>query len=283
MTRASKTIQLPRGSLGAGSTLFVQSWLPEAPPRSVLVLAHGYAEHLGRYDHFAEAANKQGFAVYALDHWGHGRSDGTRGFVPSFSVFTDGLDALLSHAKTDYPSLPFGLVGHSMGGLIAAHQLLAHQNAYQAALLSGPAVQPGTPPSALTRLIGRALSSLIPKAGLIQLDAQGVSRDPDVVAAYLADPLVYKGKMSARLAAEMLDAMQTLGEAASAIRLPLLVMHGSNDTLAAPEGGRALVDAASSAIKEYRLLDGLFHEIFNEPEKDMVINQALAWLDTHLS
>lgn len=276
-------LRLNAPSRAAGAQLFAQCWLPNSAPRGIIVLAHGYAEHLGRYDHVARAFTDAGLAVYALDHWGHGRSDGARGFVPHFSVFLDGLAALLAHVEVQHPKVPRILLGHSMGGLIAAHHLLQHQSAYRAAVLSGPAVQPGTPPSAATQVIGRLLSKIAPKMGLITLEASAVSRDPDVVADYMADPLVYHGKMSARLASEMLRAMMELEHHAHNISCPLLVVHGSLDRLAAPSGGAALVAAASSKDKEFRLLEGLYHEVFNEPERHEVLAGVINWITARLS
>jgi alpha-beta hydrolase superfamily lysophospholipase len=106
-------LMLGAASLGAGASLHWHVWMPQTPPRAVILLAHGYAEHLGRYDHVAAHLNAQGFAVYALDHWGHGRSDGTPGFVPKFSVFTDGVELLLAKIEAAHPDLPRFLIGHS--------------------------------------------------------------------------------------------------------------------------------------------------------------------------
>lgn len=269
----SKTelLQLQPPSRAAGSKLFLQSWMPETDPKGVILLAHGYAEHAGRYAYFAQKCVESGFAVYAIDHWGHGRSDGDRGYVPAFSVFLDGMAALLRHVKSLHPNLPRALVGHSMGGLIAGQHLLSHQSDYATAVLSGPVVAPAQPVPLATRLIGRALSVLIPKAGLLGLDPNGVSRDPEVVKDYLSDPLVYKGKISARLAAEMLDGMTNLTNLASTLTLPLMVVHGSLDSLAAPQGGQLLIELVSSTDKIFDLREGLYHEVFNEPERDAVI------------
>lgn len=281
MHHETAQLTLPPPSRAAGATLFVQRWMPPAPKAAIL-LAHGYAEHAGRYAAFAQQAVAKGYAVYALDHWGHGQSAGIRGYVPDFSVFLDGVAALRAHVEAQQPRLPCVLLGHSMGGLIAALHLITHQDAYAAAVLSGPAVQPGTPPSRATRWIGQRLSRWLPQTGLIQLDAAAISRDPDVVASYIADPLVHTGKMSARLAAEMLKAMDMCQANANQIHLPLLVAFGAQDRLAAPAGGAALIAAIASTDKEYRLLPGLYHEIFNEPEGADVIQDVLAWMDVRL-
>ena len=274
---------LPRGSMAAGAQLYWQTWLPAGPIKAVVLLVHGYAEHLGRYDHVAASLNAQGYAVYALDHWGHGKSDGTPGFVPAFSVFTDGLEALLAKVEAAHAGLPLALVGHSMGGLIAATHLVTHQVHYACAVLSGPAIAPGAPPSALTLWIGRLLALIAPRVGVLALDANEVSRDLAVVAAYKADPQVYSGKIGARLGNEMLNAMTAIQQAAPVITLPVLILHGAEDSLAAPHGSQLLFDRLGSSDKTLKFYPGLFHEIFNEPEQDMVIAEMTTWIAAHLS
>lgn len=275
-------LRLEANSAGAGAALNWKVWLPDGDPRAAIVLAHGYAEHLGRYEAFATTLNASGLAVYALDHWGHGRSEGRYGFVPRFSVFTDGVELLLNEVKARHPGLPVFLVGHSMGGLIACAHLLTHQSHYAGAILSGPAIKPSEEPSKLTILISRLLSRIAPRLGVLALDAEGVSRDPAVVAAYRADPLVYTGKMSARLAAEMFDAMAAARAGAAMIALPILLMHGEADRLTAPAGSRFLFETVSSSDRQLKLYPGLYHEIFNEPERASVIADLTGWIDVQL-
>ena len=272
---------LAAGSRGAGARLVITHW-PVEHPRGVVLLAHGLFEHAGRYGHVAARLNAAGLAVVALDHWGHGRSDGTPGFVPAFSVYRDGMDALLAHVRAEYPHHPLLLLGHSMGGLIAVHHLFQHQHSYAAAAVSGPAILPAAPPSRFTIWISRILSRLFPRLGVLALDAGAVSRDPAVVAAYRADPMVYGGKIGARLAEAMFDAMGQAVASAPRLTLPLLVQHGDADALAVPAGGQYLHDHAGSADKQLILYPGLFHEIFNEPEQAAVLGDLVAWFDAHL-
>jgi len=116
------TLTLP--SKGAGANLYRQSWLPDGEPKAVIILVHGYDEHSGRYEYFAEHCTNRGFAVHALDHWGHGKSDGDNGFIPKFSVYHDGVDALIAQLPEAHARSPRILVGHSLGGLITATYLL---------------------------------------------------------------------------------------------------------------------------------------------------------------
>ncbi len=274
---------LPAESKAAGAKLYWQKWLPDSNPKALVLLIHGYAEHSGRYQYFAEHCLSKGYAVYAIDHWGHGRSDGTPGFVPEFSVFHDGVDQLLANARKDFRDLPVVLVGHSMGGLISATYLLAKQSRFAACVLSGPAIKAAEEPSAFLKAMSGFLSRFLPKLGVLELDPDGISRDPQVVADYLADPLVYNGKMGARLAAELLGNMAIVQKNTGQISLPLLMLHGEKDSLAAAEGSRFLDAHISSRDKMLKIYPGLFHEIFNEPEKDEVLNDMTGWLDTQLS
>lgn len=270
-----------KSGVEAGASLHYKSW-PVPHPKAVLLIAHGYAEHLGRYEHVAAALNKSSYAVVAVDHWGHGKSEGDRGFVPAFSVFLDGLDALLAYVKTAYPDQKRFLIGHSMGGLVAATYLVNRQDEFAGAVLSGPSIKPVEAPPAAVVFIGRILSKLAPRAGLISLDANLVSRDPKVVADYIADPLVFNGKISARLGAEMIDAMANAVTNAPKLTLPLLLLHGGADGLTSPEGSKIFHERAASRDKTLKIYDGFYHEIFNDPGKEGVIADLTRWLDAHV-
>lgn len=279
---AAGTVILPAESAGAGARLHVTHWLPEGRPRAVLLLAHGYAEHAGRYQHVAKRLTDAGYAVYAIDHMGHGQSDGEGGFVPRFSAFTDGMAELLTLVEVNHGDTPRLLLGHSMGGLIATLFLIERQQAFVAAALSGPAILPAAPPSRFTVWISRFLSRFFPRLGVLSLDAGGVSRDPAVVAAYLADPLVYNGKIGARLGKEFMDAMAAAQAGASTITLPILIQHGEADSLTAPAGSQYLFDHVASADKTLKIYPGLFHEIYNEPEREAVLDDLIGWFDAHV-
>lgn len=282
MTKCEGYLRPGAGSVIANARLYWQAWLPDVPPEAVILMAHGYAEHSGRYAHVGTICAERGFAALAIDHWGHGKSDGTPGFVPRFSAYTDGIKALLEAANRDFPGVPKILLGHSMGGLIAATFLLTEQDHFAGCVLSGPAVMAANAPSPAMQTISRLLSLAVPKLGVLALDVNGVSRDPSVVQAYLEDTLVYKGKLSARLAVEMFSAMTRVQADAHLITLPILLMHGEADSLAAPAGSQYLYDHVASVEKQLLLYPGLYHEIFNEPEQSAILNEAIAWITAHL-
>ena len=264
------------------TALYYQGWLPEGEIRAVLLVVHGLAEHSGRYMNLVHRFVPLGYAVYGIDHIGHGRSEGRRLHVESFVDYTEPLRTCAGMVRCWQPDRPIFLVGHSMGGLIGALHLIDRQEALTGAVLSGPAVKaPGDIPKTVI-FIGRILSVLLPRLGMVRLEAEGVSRDPAVVKAYLADPLVCRGKMTARLGAEMLKAMERVGVEADRIRLPLLILQGGADRLVDPSGARILYEKAASPDKKLIVYEGFYHEVFNEPEHDRVLSDVEQWLEGHL-
>ena len=180
------------------------------------------------------------------------------------------------------PEKPIFLIGHSMGGLISAAYLLEHQDEISGAVLSGPVIKMPDNISQGIIIVGKMLSIIMPKAGLIQLDAKGVSRDPAVVDAYVNDPLVYTGKTTARLGAELLKTMRYVTEHATEIKLPIIIVQGSDDKLVDPSGAQLLYDLVGSEDKMIKIYDGFYHEVFNEPEHEQVLNDVETWLGAHL-
>ncbi len=264
------------------ANIYFQSWLPEGEPKAVLLLVHGLAEHSGRYGNLVDHFVPLGYAITGMDHLGHGRSDGERVYVKRFDDYTDTLKFYFDKVREWQPDKPIFLVGHSMGGLICAVYLLDHQDGLAGAVFSGTAVKIPSDVTPATIFIGKIFSSLIPGFGLVGLEAEGVSRDPAVVRAYVNDPLVYRGKMTARLAAEMLRAMRTVAGQGTRITLPTLILQGSADKLVNPAGAQMLYDAINSADKEIKIYDGFYHEVFNEPEHDRVLHDVETWLEAHL-
>ncbi len=264
------------------ANIYYQSWLPDGDPKAVLLIVHGLAEHCGRYMNVVDHFVPDGYAVYGLDHIGHGKSDGTRVFVERFTDYTDTLKIFFDMVRAWQPEQPIFLVGHSMGGLIAASYLLDHQDDFAGAVLSGPSVKPPDGISPVTLFLGKTLSNIAPKMGLLALEADGVSSDPAVVQAYVNDPLVYTGKTTARLAAELLKGMQHLTAEAGNITLPILIVQGGDDKLVDPSGAEMLYASVSSSDKTLNVYDGFYHEVFNEPEHERVLADVGTWLETHI-
>lgn len=266
---------------GRGLRIAWRSWLPSGRPRALVVVVHGAGEHGGRYEHVAAALVAAGYGVYGLDHRGHGRSEGKRALIERVDHAVADLDQLVVLARDANPGAPVVLLGHSMGGLIALRYALAHQDRLAGLILSGPLAAIEDVPAAL-RMVGRLLSTLAPGAPLIAIDPELVSRDPAVVAAYRSDPLVHHGKLPARTAAEIADAVERFPSTVGDIHLPTLVLYGTADGLCPPHGSVMLGERIGSSDVTVKAYDGLFHEILNEPERAVVLEDVVAWLDARV-
>ncbi len=262
--------------------IFYQYWLPEGEPKATLLVVHGVREHSGRYMNVVNHLVPSGYGVYGIDHIGHGKSAGERVYVERFQDYTKTLKKCFDMIREWQPERPIFLIGHSMGGLISAAFLLEHQDELSGAVLSAPSIKVSDNTSQATIFVGKLLSIIMPKAGLIKLDAERVSRDPAVVDAYINDPLAYTGKITARLGAEILKTMQRVTEQAAKIRLPIMIVQGSDDKVVDPRGAQLFYDLVTSEDKTIKIYDGFYHEVFNEPEHEQVLNDVKTWLEAHL-
>ncbi len=262
--------------------IYYQYWLPDEEPKAVLLIAHGLGEHSGRYGNVVDHLIPLGYAVYALDHVGHGRSEGPRTYVERFADYTTTLKTYEGMVRDWQPGKPVFLLGHSMGGVIAAAYALQHQDGLAGLVLSAAALDTGDAAPPIVAALAKLLSKVAPKMGTIALDPTQISRDPEVVQAYVDDPLVYGGRIAARLATELMDTAQNIAALASTITLPTLVMHGSADKMVNARGSQQLYEAIGSTDKTIHIYDGFFHEICNEPECSMVLNDIGQWLEAHI-
>ncbi len=264
-----------------GVKLYYQTWLPEGAPRGVLVLVHGLGEHGGRYPHLVETLLPAGFAVYAMDNRGHGRSGGQRGFIPSWDAFREDLRGFIAFVAKEQPDRPLFLMGHSLGGLIALDYALHYPEGLRGVVASAPALRnKGISPvlMAVSRVLSRITPFLTVKTGL---DASAISRDPEVVRAYQNDPLVH-GLGTPRLASESEKTMAWVNARAGDWRLPLLLLHGEADRLVDIEGSRAFFEAAPVEDKRLITYPGGYHESHNDLHHAQAASDVLAWLEAHL-
>ncbi len=261
----------------AGRALFRRSWQVERPEHVVL-LVHGFAEHSARYEHFGAWFAARGCSVHAYDHQGHGRSEGARGHVRRFEDFLDDLDAMLAAVAGEHPGIRPHLVGHSMGGLIVAAALCERQPDVAGAVTSGAALAISESLSRGSMFAARTLRRLAPRLALSAgLDPAGLSNDPEVVRAYLADPLVFR-RMTTSLAVELMGAVARTAGSAAKVRVPLLMLHGEADPICPPEGTRSFFAGLRVEPRRLEIYPGLRHEIFNEPEHARVFEDVLAWI-----
>jgi alpha-beta hydrolase superfamily lysophospholipase len=275
-------MQHSEGSLTTsdGLRLFHQAWTPDGDPATAVMLIHGLAEHSGRYAHVAATLVEAGCAVHALDLRGHGRSQGKRSYVKSYDDFMGDLVVFRRHVESAHPGRPLIVLGHSMGGNLAVGHVLDHQDGVAGLALSGAALKIGDDFSAAQIKIFKVMARIAPGFRPQALSAAAISRDPAVVQAYLDDPLVYNGKIAAGLGAALFDAIERFPARYRELRMPVLIMHGTEDQLADIGGSRALEAGAVNADVTVHYYDGLYHEIFNEPEHAQVLGDLVAWIGT---
>jgi acylglycerol lipase len=230
----------------------------------------------------AERLADAGYATYALDHRGHGRSSGDRALIDRLPRAIDDIETLRALAAGRHPGLPVFLLGHSMGGCLSLVYAQQYQDRLTGLALSAPAATLASA-SPIVRVIGAVLSAVAPKVGVFDVDPSTVSRDPQVVRDYASDPLNYHRRLPARTVDELAGAIRGFPERVPELTVPLLVMYGTGDELVPPEGSVMVHERAGSEDKRIISYEGLYHEILNEPERDQVMADLIAWLDEHVA
>ncbi len=264
-----------------GLALATRRWSPRGRPRAAVVIVHGIGEHSGRYAHVAAHLMLHDYAVYSFDLRGHGRSEGEpRAYVESFDEYLDDLDRFLAHVRSETDTLPLFLLGHSLGGGIAAYYVIERgADGLAGLILSSAALKIPADLSPLLQKAAGVLSRYVPKLPLTKIDTSDLSRDPAVVRAYEQDPLVYTGGVRPRVGAELLRTAEHIQAHTDAFTLPLYLFHGTADKITDPDGSRFVYEHAPSNDKTLNVYEGFYHETMNEPERDRVLDDLVAWLD----
>jgi alpha-beta hydrolase superfamily lysophospholipase len=277
------TTRSERSFDGVGGVRIVYDvWTPTVEPTGVVILCHGYAEHARRYDHVAERFADGGLITYAIDLRGHGRSGGKRVYLRNISEYATDFHHLVGIATAAHPGLKRVVLGHSMGGGVVFTYGVEHPDDYAAMVLSGPAVYAQDAVSPVMTVVAKVLGSVLPGLPVEQLPAEAVSRDPAVVAAYQADPLVYQGKLPAGIAKALIGVGETMPQRAAALTAPLLVVHGGHDKLIPVDGSRRLLECVGATDANLKVYPELYHEVFNEPERAVVLDDVVSWIEVHL-
>ena len=262
-----------------GFNLALQQWPLEDDQalRGAVLIVHGLGEHGGRYNGVAQRLNNWGYAVRAYDQFGHGESEGPRGTLTSPGRLLADVADLVERTRDRLPQgVPLILLGHSMGGLVAARFVADHPEVVDGLVLSSPALDPGL--NGLQKLLLAVLPRVAPDLCVGNgLDANFLSHDPDVVQAYLADPLVHD-RISGRLARFIADAGPEVIARAPDWKVPTLLMYAGSDLLVNPAGSRAFAAAAPSQMVRAQCFPDLYHEIFNEVESQPVFDLLHDWL-----
>lgn len=263
-----------------GDNVVIQDWplAPDVPLRGVVIVVHGLGEHAGRYDHVAKALNAWGFAVRGYDQFGHGESGGARGGLPTDTRLLDDLADIVDSTRARMrKKTPLIVLGHSMGGLVAARFVALAMRPVDGLILSSPALDAGM--GRFQQLLVSILPKVMPnfRAGN-GVKPQFISHDPAVVAVYRNDPLVHD-RISARLARFIADAGPQTLAVAPQWSVPTLLLYAGDDRLVNPAGSRAFAASAPPQAVTARCFDNLYHEIFNELDAAPVFAELKRWLD----
>jgi alpha-beta hydrolase superfamily lysophospholipase len=261
-----------------GLDIFVRRWQADGVPhRWTFVIVHGLGEHGGRYRHLAGWFAPRGATVYAMDHRGHGRSGGQRGHAPSLNALLDDVELVVRRAA-DEAGGPLVLLGHSFGGLLAIAYALDRPTRLDRAILSAPALVPKVKVPAWKQALAGVLPTIAPKASFAnEIDPNLLSRDPAIGRAYVSDPLVHK-QITAGLYASTIARGESFIARAPELRVPFLLLHGRDDQIVDPSGSERFFASATAPGRAFCLYPGLYHEIFNEVEKEKVFQDIDSWL-----
>jgi alpha-beta hydrolase superfamily lysophospholipase len=261
--------------------LFYHQSVPASPVAWVLII-HGWGEHSGRYAYVAEKLLASGFAMAMYDQRGHGKSEGLRTYVNSFSDYVDDLSIVYAKISQLANQKPVFVLAHSMGGLVACQFCIQHQPPIQGIVLSAASLKVNSDFSPFLQRISGIASALFPKLATVKLDNALLSRDPEILAIAEKDALHYKGGIRARTGAEILKATKWVEAHAHEFTMSVLVLHGAADKIADPQGSISFYEHCGSTDKQYKIYPGAYHEILNEINRDEVISDILKWLLGHV-
>lgn len=266
---------------GAGGVkIFIRSWRPASSPRGVIVISHGFNSHSGQYAWAAQQFVAKGFAVYAADLRGRGKSEGERFFVTKIDDYLGDVDLAVKMAKTREPGLPVFLLGHSAGGVIACTYALAHQTELAGLICESFAFRVPAPELALDTISW--IGTWAPKLGVLKLKNADFTRDGAALATLNADPLIANETQPAATVRALWQADKHLKASFPKLTLPVLILHGSLDKATAPAGSQFFHDTAVSKDKTLKIYDGHFHDLLADTGKEGVMADIQGWIDGHM-
>lgn len=243
---------------------------------AVIIMVHGLGEHIGRYQKWAELFRREGIAFAGVDLPGHGRSEGRRGHIKNFSLLREMIDILVDSVKRTFPGIPVFLYGHSLGGGIVLDYLVNVKPSVKGAVVTSPwlklAFEPEKSKVLLASVVKNVLPSLTQPSGLV---VDHISHSGGVIEAYKADPLIH-GQISVSLFSSAVKAASHTLKNARELKVPLLLIHGSDDTITSPEGSREF--ASGNSFVEFHLWNGGFHELHNDSFSDEIFALEMKWI-----
>lgn len=261
-----------------GTKLHMRSWRAAAP-KAVVVICHGVNSHSGQYLWTGEHLAAAGFAVYAYDHRGRGKSEGPRFYIDDVSDYTEDLGTLINLAKSREPGLKVFLLGHSAGGVVGCTWSLDHQAEIAGFICESFAYK--VPAPALVLGMVRLMGRIAPKLPVLKLHMKDFTRDPAALAALESDPLCRGEIQPARTVASLLKATDRMRAEFSTLKLPVLILHGTLDKATMPAGSKEFYENAGSADKTLKLYEGHFHDLLNDLGKETVLAEIVTWINAH--
>ena len=262
-----------------GINLYTKNWLPDNDIKAVIIIIHGLAEHIERYNHVGNSFSLLGYAVEAYDLRGHGKSEGKRTFIGSIYEHVFDLKIYVNYVKEKYPGKQIFLLGHSMGGEISCLYSIEYQSEISGLILSGAVIKISDDISPILQKFSGVIAAIFPNLPTTKIDSRGISSDKNVVELYDNDPLVYRGGTLARTGAEIIKGTRDIKKDMKRITIPILIMHGTSDSLSDPKGSNQLYNGVTSSDKTLKLYENFYHEILNEPKKEKVIQDITHWID----
>lgn len=262
-----------------GLTMYSKGWAPEKEPKAAVCLVHGHGEHIGRYEHVGAAFAGAGYALLGFDLRGHGKSGGQRGHAPSFEAYSKDIESFLREAVKRYPSAPRFIYGHSLGGLLSLAYAVSRQPDAQGMIVSSPGLRTALHEQKVKVAMAKLLGMLIPTITIPSgLSTEHISRDPEVVKAYINDPLVHD-KMTLGFGRAALQVTANIFQQAGRLSVPVLLAYCSADKLTYPHGAEEFAGLTPKGLVTLKKFEGLYHEPHNEPEKAEVLKTYIQWLD----
>jgi acylglycerol lipase len=279
--QSASTAHEDRVTSSDGHELFIRSWRPETNARAVVAIVPGFNSHSGYYGWVADRLTANGFAVYAVDLRGRGRSEGERFYVEKFADYVRDAVSLVHLAKSREPGRPLFMLGHSAGGVVACIYTLEYPTELAGLICESFAHEVPAPDFALA--VFKGLSHVAPHAHILHLKNEQFSRDPNVVKAMNEDPLIAHETQPTQTLAEMVRADERLKQEFPLITLPVLILHGTADQATKPSGSQRFYDMAGSTDKTLKLYNGHYHDLLNDVGRETVMADIMSWLAAHVS
>ena len=264
-----------------GLKLFSQNWTPDGSSKATLIIVHGLHDYSTRYAGAAEDLVKQGYAVYAFDLPGHGKSEGKRQSIGSFDEYLEDLDRFVKRVQSKELGKPLFMFGFSMGANIVATYLLDKKTDIKGVILAAPGLKAPDSTPKIAIILLKSLVPLLPNMGTARQSPSDFSRDPVVVAEMGKDPLLSWKPVPARTILGVVRTGEKLRREAGDFSIPFLMLQGSADKLVSPEGSKIFYERSHSTDKTFKLYENVNHDLLHEPEKQTVMNDISNWLEKH--